>query len=233
MDYPKTDDDWVRLAECIVTKDPGISPETVGALSVDATTTIFSWYEGEERRKALVTRQYGRNRMIELGKQTGCLGELAPCEAPYEAPYSYKITDWSVGEVYEPTAGYPTPSDAMSAAKNFVEVELRVGHPAPEPRGYEVKVLSRESVVVPGYEKWYVPTWYAPSRPFPKTYGDWVDLSESIKEKYPDDPAMRAAASYQLGIIAREGEVEPVVEEKDVDEAKRWLTRKAGELGIK
>lgn len=73
----------------------------------------------------------------------------------------------------------------------------------------------------------------APGRPFPKAYGDWVDLSESIKEKYPDDPAMRATVSYQLGIIAREGEVEPVVEEKEVEEAKRWLTRKAGDLGIR
>jgi len=72
-----------------------------------------------------------------------------------------------------------------------------------------------------------------PSRPSPKTYGDWVDLAENIKERYPGDPVMRASVSYQLGIIARAEAVEPVVEEAEIEEAKRWLARKAGELDIR
>ena len=70
-------------------------------------------------------------------------------------------------------------------------------------------------------------------RPFPKAYGDWVNVAENIKERYPDDPVMRASVNYQLGIIAREEDVTPVVEVKEVEEARRWLMLKAGELGIK
>ncbi len=75
MKYPRTDDDWEKLAECIVTKDPLVAPERVGRLTVDATQTIFSWYKGEERTQALAVRQYGRDRLIELGEGTGCLEE--------------------------------------------------------------------------------------------------------------------------------------------------------------
>lgn len=62
-------------------------------------------------------------------------------------------------------------------------------------------------------------------RPFPQTYGDWVNLAENIKERYPDDPVMRASVNYQLQHIAEETEL--------AEEAKRWLMQKAGELGIK
>jgi len=56
-------------------------------------------------------------------------------------------------------------------------------------------------------------------------YGDWVDLAEDIKSKYPDDPVMRASVNYQLQHIAEETE--------EAEEAKRWLMQKAGELGIR
>ena len=69
-------------------------------------------------------------------------------------------------------------------------------------------------------------------RSFPQTYGDWVDLAESIKTRYTDDPVGRAVVNYSLGIIAREGETMPVLEEGEVDDAKRWLTEEAGRLGI-
>lgn len=71
-----------------------------------------------------------------------------------------------------------------------------------------------------------MPYGYMPKgdRPFPKTYGDWVNLAEDIKERYPDDPVTRAAVNFQLQRIA---------EREDEDEAKRWLMQEAGRLGIK
>jgi len=62
-------------------------------------------------------------------------------------------------------------------------------------------------------------------RPFPQTYGDWVNLAEDIKAKYQDDPVMIAAANTQLREIAQET--------GSAEEAKRWLVGKANELGIK
>jgi len=169
MDYPKTDDDWERLGECIVEKDPGISPEVLGGLTVDATATIFSWYRGElQRGKALANRQYARDRLIELGRATGCLEEL------------------DVEELRR-----------RQTRERAEEVLERVSQP-----------LDIEQL-----------------RPFPKTYGDWVDLAENIKERIPDDPATIATVNYQLNTIA--------VGESGVEEAKRWLLNKAGELGIK
>jgi len=101
MEYPRTDEDWEKLAECIVTKDPGISPEIVGGLTVDATATIFSWYKGEERTKALVIRQYGRDRLIELAKGAGCLEEREELklgermiEVPLGRPVPQTYGDW-------------------------------------------------------------------------------------------------------------------------------------------
>jgi len=65
-------------------------------------------------------------------------------------------------------------------------------------------------------------------RPFPQTYGDWVNLAEDIKAKYYfDDPASRAAVNYQLRYIGEETEYPT-----EAREAKRWLVEKAGELGI-
>lgn len=73
-------------------------------------------------------------------------------------------------------------------------------------------------------------------RPFPKTYGDWVNLAEDIKAKYPDDPVMRAGVNFQLQLISHEEEEIPERREERLaaaQEAKRWMTERAGELGIK
>lgn len=69
-------------------------------------------------------------------------------------------------------------------------------------------------------------------RRFPQTYGEWVDIAEELKTKYSDDFVGVATVNFNLSIIAQEGEVTPVVSESDVDDAKRWLIQKAGELGI-
>lgn len=59
-------------------------------------------------------------------------------------------------------------------------------------------------------------------RPFPETYSDWVNLAADIKER---DPSLTPMVNGYMGIIA---EITP----GDVDDAKRWLVNKAGELGI-
>lgn len=66
---------------------------------------------------------------------------------------------------------------------------------------------------------------FSEQRPFPQTYGDWVDLAEDIKAKCPNDPVMRADVNYQLQHISENTD--------SSDEAKRWLTTEAGKLGIK
>jgi len=58
-------------------------------------------------------------------------------------------------------------------------------------------------------------------RLFPTTYGDWVTLAEDIKTA---DPSLIYRVNYNLGLIQREL--------PGADDAKRWLTRKAGELNI-
>ena len=70
-----------------------------------------------------------------------------------------------------------------------------------------------------------VKTRHTPSpedRPFPQTYGDWVDLSSSIKEKTP--VGAHATVNNLLQIIHEGG--------PEAEEAKRWLVKKAGELSI-
>jgi len=59
------------------------------------------------------------------------------------------------------------------------------------------------------------------SRPFPKTYEDWANLGFDIKVKDPnaDRDVDSNLASIYYGYT-------------DQDYAKRWLVRKAGELGI-
>lgn len=65
-------------------------------------------------------------------------------------------------------------------------------------------------------------------RPFPKTYGDWVDLGVSIKEKAGiDDFKTIADVNERLYHIWRE-DIDP----ETAQVSKRWLTRKARELGI-
>ncbi len=63
----------------------------------------------------------------------------------------------------------------------------------------------------------------ASGRPFPQTYMDWVDLADDIKQKMPPESWYLVNETLQI-ISDKEG---PVAEE-----AKRWLTKKAGELGI-
>ena len=58
---------------------------------------------------------------------------------------------------------------------------------------------------------------------FPQTYSDWVNLAEDIKQKMPTESWYIVNDLLQV-ISQEEG---PVAEE-----AKRWLMRKAGELGI-
>ncbi len=75
-----------------------------------------------------------------------------------------------------------------------------------------------------------------PHRAFPQTYMDWIGLAEDIKDRYPDDPVMRATVNFSLAQVAEETE-EPIEareeRQKAAQEGKRWLTEKAGELGIK
>lgn len=167
MDYPRTDDDWVNLAECIVMKNPNVSPERVGKLTVEATATIFSWYHGEERRKALAERQYARDDLMQLARDAGC----------------------------------------ASVRERAEEVLERISEPL------------------------------TPGRPFPQTYSDWVNLAEDIKEKYPDDPVMRASVNFSLQQIAEEEQYQRPPDEqaeaaRAANEAKRWFVERAREQGI-
>ncbi|MBA7701647.1 hypothetical protein ES703_110390 [subsurface metagenome] len=67
-------------------------------------------------------------------------------------------------------------------------------------------------------------------RPFPKTYGDWVNLGMDIKETAGiDDFETTADVNRHLEHIYKEEETDPGV----VRESKMWLTRKAGELGVR
>lgn len=59
-------------------------------------------------------------------------------------------------------------------------------------------------------------------RPFPQTYGDWVNVAEDVKSKMPRDAWH--IVNELLQAISEGG---PVAEE-----AKRWLMQKAGELGV-
>lgn len=58
-------------------------------------------------------------------------------------------------------------------------------------------------------------------RPFPETYGDWVNLAEDIKAA---DPGVVFKVNYNLHLVSQDL--------PGAEEAKRWLMRKAGELGI-
>jgi rubrerythrin len=60
-------------------------------------------------------------------------------------------------------------------------------------------------------------------RPFPETYGDWVNLAQDIKANSVE--AGWDIVNFYLNIVLGN-------DEGDVDDAKRWLVNKAGELGI-
>ncbi len=122
-----------------------------------------------------------------------------------------------------------------AAARNWLkETARRLGYTGElEP---EELVLGEEMVEIPiGGEKPSGRTWPAElawreksgfgelHRPFPETYGDWVNLAENIKEKMP--PESWNVVNDLLHVISQEEG--PVAEE-----AKRWLMKKAGELRI-
>jgi len=69
-------------------------------------------------------------------------------------------------------------------------------------------------------------------RPFPRTYGDWVNLAVDIKDRYPDDPVMRASVNHSLSQILAEEEHAEGWSAGSTAKAKSWLMQKAGELGI-
>ena len=59
-------------------------------------------------------------------------------------------------------------------------------------------------------------------RPFPETYNDWVSLAMDIKEKM--DPVAWTVVNGLLQVVEEGG--------PEAEEAKRWLVKKAKELGI-
>lgn len=61
-------------------------------------------------------------------------------------------------------------------------------------------------------------------RLFPKTYGDWVNIAEDIKEKLKGDMEAITYVNHLLQDISGNT--------PQSEEAKRWLTKKAGELGV-
>lgn len=63
-------------------------------------------------------------------------------------------------------------------------------------------------------------------RPFPTTDADWENLGFDIEAKYPGDITLRN--EIRLQVAAAKGDEKA----GDPDEARRWLVRKAGELGI-
>ncbi len=222
MNYPRTDDEWVRLAECIVTKTFVPPPEEVGALSVAATETIFSWYKGDERIEANRRIKVARDIMIELGIQTGCLH-----------PQSRQLAE----------SGYPDPTKgrAMRESGSIYVFEgwtyTTVGRTQMRgrntPTGIEIEQVSV------GYDQLDIDTVTkritealgttgggTSDRLFPQTYGDWVNLAESMKEIEPVNSSDYDEINFELGVIGG-------FNEGDVDESKRWLMEKARELGIK
>lgn len=64
-----------------------------------------------------------------------------------------------------------------------------------------------------------------PPRPFPRTDTEWEDLGFDIEARLPDYPDVRYSVRDAVAIATGKREGDP-------DEAKRWLVRKAGELGV-
>ena len=64
------------------------------------------------------------------------------------------------------------------------------------------------------------------NRPFPRTDGEWIDLSLNIKEKLTEFDPVRTEVNLHIGVVAG-------LDEGNEEESKRWLMQKAGELGVK
>ncbi len=253
MEYPRTDDDWENLAECIVTKMPDVSPEVVGGYTVDATATIFSWYKGDERRKALDKRQYARVRLIGWAKEAGCVPELMReeielgeemMEVPIgEEAHYWEVTNMVRGEIMQESISYRTIAEAVSEAQfvmntkyahfgdEHLVIKIFDKHPG-ERAGLTLEPEYTESYWREGPAKDAQEVLGRISepldRPFPKTYGDWVDLGMSIKEK-------AGISDFETTTLVNRHLINIYDEEQDpgiAQESKRWLTNKAGELGI-
>ena len=121
---------------------------------------------------------------------------------------------WNLKMTPAEEAEYPTVSESIRRAERaFSEIantltaisaELGFGMFREEPLGAD-----GVSEQLPGY-------------PSPRVYGDWVNLAEDIKAR---DPSLASKVNYNLGLILHDL--------PGSENAKRWLTRKAGELGIK
>lgn len=219
MSYPRTDEEWERLAECIVTRYPSVSPELVGAFTVDATQTIFTWYKGEERSKALYERQYARDRLMELARETGCLVGV----------YYWEVTNMVTGERLESGKRQESIKSAVQDAKR----ELRRGFQYFGDNHLVIKVfdkspderagLTLEPVLMESFWVSSNPSDVSAGRPFPETYGDWVSLGMDIKEKDPDIGTIAQVNNALISIAD---------DRPDAEEAKQWLVEKAGELNI-
>ena len=253
MDYPKTDDDWVKLAEWIVHNNPEVLPEHIGALTVDATATIFTWYSSDERASKIRTRQFAREELLSYARQYGGLPEreeLRMGERMVEVPlgreeqHYWEVTNMVTGEVLQEGVPYRTITEASIDAKRTMNtlypyfednhLVIKIFDKSPDERaGLTFEPERTESYWREGPAKSAQDVLDRISqpldRPFPQVYGDWVNLGESIKEKAGiDNFATTAEVNEHLYHIYKEEE-----DPETAQVSKMWLTRKAQELGVK
>ncbi len=192
--------------------------EEAGDYSSAQQIRIMADQELEHSR--MITRMLASFFSPERKRAKEVLGRISE---PMGGGFKWAIKSWKTGEEHWGTSIHPSAEEARKSGEQYVETDL-VGQPV-EDRGFLISILDKDGYMV-AKGKFYVPSWRGPSqvgRPFPETYGDWVNLAEDIKAKLPDDPATRACVNFQLQHIA---------EREDEDEAKRWLVNKAGKLGI-
>jgi len=149
-------------------------------------------------------------------------------EAESERPGVYwEVTNMVTGKTMQYHTAYPTTDHAIRAAQDvyadtFPDAEgqhlvIKIYNRSPEERaGLTYTPIHTESY-------WIGEPSQAAQRLPPQTYGDWVNLAEDIKQKMP--PESWSIVNELLQVISQE-------EGPVAGEAKRWLTKKAGELGI-
>lgn len=191
-----------------------------------------------------------REELERIIRQTGTSTEaLARGEERVEEGkfYYWEITNMILGTRSQTDTPYVTPELAVKGGERYAvenlshrrsdHMVIKVFDKSPEERaGLTLEPLRSESFWIEDYLTQEGSEAAFPARPFPKTYGDWVNLAEDIKAKYPDDPVMRASVNFQLLQISHETEEIPEEREerfRAAQEAKRWMTEQAGELGIK
>lgn len=160
-------------------------------------------------------------------------------EEPWERPkevvepaHYWEVTNMVTGEILQSGKRQESISDAVRDAKK----ELRRGFQQFGDDHLVIKVFDKSPDERAGLtfeseysESFWIKPEAGPSRPFPDTYGDWVNLGMDIKEKAGiDDVEMTTLVNRHLNHIYEE-EQDPDV----AQESKRWLVDKAGELGIK